>query len=130
MRKEVLKYNDKVHCPRVMHEAFSTKKIEWIKDEYLVHNVEIHLLVPEGGDINCDAKLEKVLLLDGKHPNCNPRNKEFCLPPDLLEQEKVELETIKIILDLCLSQYNLMHAYFIIPTKDYKTGQEIKTDWC
>ena len=43
-----------------------------------------------------NKKIEKIKLLEGKHPNCDPQTNEFCIP-DFIKKLEIDDKVLEII---------------------------------
>lgn len=58
-----------------------------------------------------DDKIDKIIITEGNHPNCNPDDKTFCIP-DYLKQLLLTDDNIKIIKNM-LKIFNFDSAHYL-----------------
>lgn len=70
-------------------------------------------LVINSFDVYTDKnnKIEKIIITDGNHPNCNPKDRSFCIP-DMLTHLEFNDETINLI-ESMLALFNFNSAYYL-----------------
>lgn len=82
------------------------RKIKITNSEYYIDKFTVYL--------NENNHIEKLIIDTGKHPNCNPKNKEFCLPDLVKNINFIEYNNFKPM-DLIISMlelYNFNSSYF------------------
>lgn len=75
--------------------------ISLVDEEYIIDEFVIYVR---------NEKIERIVILKGKHPNCNPVNKEFCIP-DEIKNMKFNKEALRLIENMFLT-FNFNSAYF------------------
>ena len=69
-----------------------------------------------------NKNIEKIKLLKGMHPNCNPKNNEFCIPDFIKKINKIDDETLKIIENM-FKTFNFDSAFYQ-PWNDFEMKSE------
>ena len=114
-------------------------KIFTIKEKYIIKEYRIIL--------DNKNKLDKVFLINSKHPNCNPRTNEFCIPNGIKNNpihfkeicsnlitneirnfdcnyikkgEPIQFEELCNILEKMFKTFNLDSCYFGLRAEDFK----------
>lgn len=80
--------------------------ITHIKNEYIIKTYKV---------FEVDGKVNRIYL-ESKHPNCDPKTNEFCLPEELKNQK---LKKVKKSIEYFLTTFNLDDCYFV-PWEDFK----------
>lgn len=57
------------------------------------------------------GKIKKILILDGNHPNVNPKTRQYCLP-SVLKGIEYSQESLKKI-EKSLKVFNLLNCYMV-----------------
>ena len=81
-------------------------------DKYVIKKIVVF--------INRDNKIEKLFILDGIHPNCNPKTKEFCIP-NSIKQIQFDKNSLEII-ENTIKIFNFDSAFFQ-PWNDFNIKQ-------
>lgn len=71
-------------------------------DKYIIEKIVIFT--------NKSNKIEKVFIMDGIHPNCDPKSRELCIP-DSIKEMKFNENTIEII-ENTIKIFNFDSAFF------------------
>lgn len=80
----------------------SIYKIIITKPTFIIRNFDIY--------VNKDEKIEKIIITNGKHPNCNPETKIMCLP-DYIKDLEMNNQTLNMI--ICMIEiFNFNSAYY------------------
>jgi len=87
--------------PSILKRGSSYYKIKIVDPDYIINEFKIHT--------NENKKIEKIIITKGKHPNCDPNNKIFCIP-DFLKNQEIDDKTIIDITNMFLI-WNFDNAY-------------------
>jgi len=67
--------------------------IKYDKKMYKILSLkEPNLVIKKYKVILNEDKLESLVLIDSKHPNCDPKNNKFCLPSSLINENFNEVK--------------------------------------
>ena len=61
-------------------------------------------------DSEREDKIKEIYIFKGKHPNCDPKNKMFCIP-DFLKNQILNKESMELILNM-IKTFNINSAFF------------------
>ena len=67
-------------------------KIKITDNTYIVEEFIVHI-------DNKTKKIEKIRITKGRHPNCDPKTKDFCIP-EFLKEKEFNSESLDIIINV------------------------------
>jgi hypothetical protein len=77
-------------------------RIKLIDNKYITREFEIHLN-------NKTKKIEKLRITKGRHPNCDPKTKDFCMP-EFLKEQQFNSESMDLIINM-IKLFNFKSSY-------------------
>jgi len=77
-------------------------KIILIDSEYIINKFEVY--------VDETRRVKKILIVNGKHPNCDPETNIFCLP-DSIKDRIINVDLINIIVET-LKIFNYNSSYY------------------
>jgi hypothetical protein len=108
IRKRIIP--DKLICNSIFY-LISLTNFSYIINEFIIYTDE-------------NKRIEKIIITKGNHPNCDPENKEFCIPDFIKKIDKINNETLQIIENM-FKIFNFDSAFYQ-PWEDFTMKREEK----
>jgi len=93
-------FNEIIFPDKLLYEL-KMFNIKIIDQKYIIKSFEIHTV---------NNKVDKLIITNGKHPNCNPETFEFCIP-HFFKTLDLNSDTIQLIKNM-LKIFNFQNCYF------------------